>query len=121
MNDFLHPGFQVGTLFVHLLQDLESLEHGRKVRLLLQGLLGHLKDSRDLFLVFRDALHLLELLIELLQLAVELLGIIREVHRGLADTLIAKTTLWQGILGFELDALVICVIIGVIEVLDLVD
>ena len=121
LNDFLHPSFQVGTLFVHLLHDLESLKNGRKVRLLLQGLLSHLKDNRNLFLVLRDALHLLELLIELLQLAAELLGIIVVVQRGLGDTVIAKTPLGHGILGFELGALVICVVVGVVEVLDLVE
>ena len=69
----------------------------------------------------RDALHLLKLQVELLQLAIEQLGIVGEIHRGLSDSVIVQTPRGQGILGLELDGLVISVVEGVVEVLDLID
>ena len=91
-----------------------------KVRLLLQSFLSHTEDDLDSFLVLRDALHLLELLVELVKLAAELLGIIIEIHRGVGDTLIASLE-GQRIFGFEFNNLVIRVVVGVVKVLDRVD
>jgi len=75
LDDTLHPSFQIGTLLIHLLHDLQSFQDDIKVSLLLQSFLCHGKDCLNLLLVLANILKQSELLVERFQARVEIFGL----------------------------------------------
>lgn len=57
LDNCLQLAFQVGTLLIHLLDDIKSFNNDVKMILLLESLFGHLENKTDLLLVKGDVFH----------------------------------------------------------------